>query len=387
MKSTKLLVLALSLTFATAYAQTGDEQVLNSAPINVDGYLAEDKPVTDGELEAIRSELSKQKQGTQLNKEKAKNLGKLTQQTEKLLDSQDEYIDSKVESTKAIKEFNSKYEENQKKLRCILEELNTPECDPYKKDYHKKKQVEVEAPVEEVQEVKVAQAAPVVSTAEIAPADLEKPFEEIKLLPYAGGTTFNGEKESLETELSAGLRLESNITNRFSMGFGFNYNQMKTNDFANNMGYMNQGYFGQYGVQGREIQYNSMGMDFYGKFFITKGERFRPYLGAGLGYNRATMKYNDNSSYFDPMNAYNYGSEEYKASFATGQLMVGTEIMVTRGFGINIEAQYATGLGNSSSNSAKNTATSPDQARLKDLGSEITNSNMLSIFAGAVVVF
>lgn len=386
MKSTKLLVLALSLTFATAYAQTGDEQVLNSAPINVDGYLAEDKPVTDGELEAIRSELTKQKQGTQLNKEKAKNLGKLTQQTEKLLDSQDEYIDSKVESTKAIKEFNSKYEENQKKLRCILEELDTAECEPYKKDYHKKKQVEVEP--EEVQEVKVAQAAPVVSTAEIAPTDLEKPFEEIKLLPYAGGTTFNGEKESLETELSAGLRLESNITTRFSMGFGFNYNQMKTNDFANNLGYMNQGYFGQYGQQGREIQYNSMGVDFYGKFFITKGERFRPYLGAGLGYNRANMKYNDNANYFDYMNAYSYGSEEYKASFATGQLMVGTEIMVTRGFGINIEAQYATGLGNSlSSNSSKNTATSPDQARLRDLGDEIVNSNMLSIFAGAVVVF
>jgi hypothetical protein len=388
MKSTKLLVLALSLTFATAYAQTtGDERVLNSAPINVDGYLAEDKPVTDGELESIRSELNKQKMGTQLNKEKAKDLGKLTKQTEKLLDSQDEYIDSKVESTQAIKEFNSKYEDNQKKLRCIIEELDTEECEPYKKNYRKKKQVEVEAPVEE-EEVKVAQAAPVVSTAELAqPTDLEKPFEEIKLLPYAGGTTFNGEKESLETELSAGLSLESNITNRFSMGFGFNYNQMKTNDFANNMGYMNQGYFGQYGQQGREIQYNSMGMDFYGKFFITKGERFRPYVGAGLGYNRATMKYNDNSNYFDPMNAYNYGSEEYKASFATGQLMVGTEIMVTRGFGINVEAQYATGLGNSSSNSAKNTATSPDQARLKDLGSEITNSNMLSIFAGAVVVF
>jgi hypothetical protein len=388
MKSTKLLVLALSLTFATAYAQTtGDERVLNSAPINVDGYLAEDKPVTDGELEAIRSELNKQKMGTQLNKEKSKDLGKLTKQTEKLLDSQDEYIDSKVESTQAIKEFNSKYEDNQKKLRCIIEELDTEECEPYKKNYRKKKQVEVEAP-EEVQEVKVAQAAPVVSTAELAqPTDLQKPFEEIKLLPYAGGTTFNGEKESLETELSAGLRLESNITTRFSMGFGFNYNQMKTNDFANNMGYMNSGYMGQYGQQGREIQYNSMGMDFYGKFFITKGERFRPYVGAGLGYNRATMKYNDNSNYFDPMNAYNYGSEEYKASFATGQLMVGTEIMVTRGFGINIEAQYATGLGNSAGNSAKNTSTSPDQARLKDLGKEITTSNMLSLFAGAVVVF
>lgn len=387
MKTTKLLVLALSLTFATAYAQTmGDERVLNSAPINVDGYLAEDKPVTDGELESIRSELNKQKMGTQLNKEKAKDLGKLTKQTEKLLDSQDEYIDSKVESTQAIKEFNNKYEENQKKLRCIIEELDTEECEPYKKNYNKKKQVT--APAEEVQEVKLAQAAPVVSTAEIASSDLGKPFEEIKLLPFAGGTTFNGETESLETELSAGLRLESNITSRFSMGIGFNYNQMKTNDFANNLGYMNTGYYGQFGQEGREIQYKSMGLDLYGKFFITKGERFRPYIGGGLGYNRATMKYNDNQDYFDPMLAYSYGSEEFNASFATGQLMLGTEIMVTPGFGINIEAQYATGLGDSlSSNSKRNTTTSPDQARLKDLGGEIVNSNMLSIFAGAVVIF
>lgn len=387
MKTTNLLVLALSLTFATAYAQVdGDERVLNSAPINVDGYLAEERPVTDGELEGIRSELNKQKQGTQLNKEKAKNLGKLTQQTEKLLESQDEYIDQKVESTKAIKEFNSKYEENQKKLRCIMEELNTAECEPYKKHYHKSRKVEAE-PVE--QEIKVAQAAPVVSTAELAaPADLERPFEEIKLIPFAGATTFNGEKESLETELSAGLRLESNITTRFSFGIGFNYNQMKTNDFANGANYMNPGYYGIYGNQGREIQYKSMGLDLYGKFFITRGERFRPYLGAGLGYNRASMKYNDNNPYYDMMNAYNYGSEEFNASFATGQLMIGTEIMVTRGFGINIEAQYATGLGDSlSSNSKKNLSTNPDQARLKDLGNEVINSNQLSIFAGAVVIF
>ena len=108
MKTRNLLVLALAMSFATAYAQQGEEQVLNSAPINVDGYLAEEKPVTDGELESIRGELKKQKMGTQLNKEKAKDLGKLTNQTEKLLESQDEYIDQKIESTQAIKEFNNK---------------------------------------------------------------------------------------------------------------------------------------------------------------------------------------------------------------------------------------------------------------------------------------
>lgn len=388
MKKKTLAVLALTLSFATAYAQNqGEEQVLNSAPINVDGYLHEDKPVTDGELESIRSELNKQKTGTQLNKQKAKDLGKLTQQTEKLLESQDEYIDQKIESTNAIKEFNNKYEEGQKKLKCILEESDSEECEPYKNKYKKNKRVETESQPEEVQEVKTAQAAPVVSTAEVsAPALSGAAFEEIKLLPYAGATTYSGKKENLETELTAGLRLESNITTRFAMGVGFNYNQLKTNDFANGTNYMNTGYYGAYGAQGREIQFKSMGLDLYGKFFITNGERFKPYVGAGLGYNRSTMKYNDNNPYFN--NYGFYGSEEYNTSFVTGQLMLGSQIMVTNNFGLNIEGAYATGLGSSlSSKASKNYGTSPDQARLRDLGDEIINSNMLSIFAGAVFKF
>lgn len=382
MKSKNLVVLALSLTFSAAYAQQTEEQVLNSAPINVDGYLAEERPVTDGELEQIRSELNKQKSGTQLNKEKAKDLGKLTNQTEKLLESQDEYIDQKIESTRAIKDFNDKYEEGQKKLKCIMEESDSAECEPYKNKYEKNR-----AKNEEVQEVSVQQAAPAV-TSSSSLSNGSRSFETIKLLPFAGGTTFNGEVEQLETELSAGLRLESNITSRFSMGVGFNYNQLKTNDFANNFGYMSSPtYMNAFG-QGREIQYRSMGLDIYGKFFVTSSERFRPYLGAGLGYNRANMKYNDNNSVFDPGLAYSYGSEDYNTSFVSGSLMVGSEIMVTKGFGLNIEGGYSTGLGNSlSSRSAKNGGTSPDQTRLRDLGQEIINADALSIFAGAIVVF
>jgi opacity protein-like surface antigen len=387
MKTKNLMVLALTMSFASAYAQS-DERVLNSDPINVDGYLAEDRPVTDGELEQIRSELKKQKTGTQLNKEKAKDLNKLTNQTEKLLESQDEYIDKKIESTQAIKEFNQKYEENQKKLRCIMEESNSPECDPYKKSYQKKKQARDEV----AQEVNVAQAAPVVSTTNIASAPAGNAFEVIKLLPYAGGTSYNGKIEQLEAELAAGLRLESNVTSRFSMGIGFNFAQLKTNDFANNSPWMRQGtnYFGAFGAQGREIAFRTMGIDLYGKFFITQGERFRPYLGAGLGYNRSNMRYSENNPFTQTWMGANqqFGNEEYRTSYATGTLMAGSEIMITRGFGLNIEAAYGTGLGNSlSSESAKNPFNSPDQRRLRDLGDEIINANALSIFAGAVIIF
>ena len=375
MKTKTLLVLALTLSFATAYAQN-EEQVLNSAPINVDGYLAEERPVTDGELEQIKGEIRKQKNEVHLNKEKSKGFKELSKTTEKLSETTEEYLDEKKDAQKDIAEYNAK-------IKCLMEENPGADCDKYIK----------REPV--VQEVAVAQAAPVATSAENFPVGPSgKPFETIKLLPYIGGTQFNGKVEQLEAELAGGLRLESNISTRFSMGIGLNYTSLKTQDFANN-GFAqqpayNQGYYGAagYGMAGREIQYSSMGFDIYGKFFITQGERFRPYLGAGLGYNRASMNYTENNQYQTPNTNLMFGDEKFQTSFFKASLSAGTEIMITRGFGLNIEAGYATGLGNSvSSQNAKSPINSPDQQRLRQLGEEIINASAISIFAGAVIIF
>jgi hypothetical protein len=62
--------------------------------------------------------------------------------------------------------------------------------------------------------------------------------------------------------------------------------------------------------------------------------------------------------------------------------------MITRGFGLNIEAAYSSGLGSSLNSKASRSFTnSPDQMRLRELGTEIINANALSIFAGAIVAF
>lgn len=377
MKSKSVLLLALALSVSTVYAQS-EEQVLNSDPIDVDGYLKE-RQVTDGELEQIRSEIRKQKNEVQLNKDKSKGYKELSKTTEKLSDVTEEYIDEKKSAQKDIAEYNAK-------IKCLMAETPGKDCDKYVRN----RSAEVQQ--EEIQEVKVVQAAPAAATSlgEVSVAqDLNNPMEEIKLIPYAGATQYNGEIEQLEAELSAGLKLEANITSRFSMGFGFNYAQLKTQDFANN-GFNNQSWSGNYnnfyGMEGREIQYKSMGLDVYGKFFITRGERFRPYVGAGLGYNRATMKYSNNDPY--QFNSFNFGNEVYTNSFATGTIMIGTEVMVTRSVGILVEGSATSGLGSSlSSQNAKNQVNNPDQARLQELGDEIINANALSIFAGAVVTF
>lgn len=375
-KTLALLVLA-SLSFG-AVAQ---DDVLNSAPIDVDGYL-HDKPVTDGELEQIKNEHGKQKNITQLNKEKSKELGKLSGQTEKLLESQDAYIDSKIESQKAIKEFNRKSAENEKKLKCMLEEDTSPECAKWVK---KRADVPAVAVVED--RVQTAQAAPVV----VAPAPFNdgplNPFEEIKLIPYAGATNYQGSVEKLETEFAGGLKLESNVAPRLSVGIGANYSQFNTEDFGSN--YVGQPYFGgyasMYGAKGRDINFSNMGMEVYSKFFITRGERFRPYIGAGLGYNRMSLKYADNNTYNNFGSS--FGNEETTTGYVTGNLTAGSEVLITRSVGLNVEFQYARGLGGGSADNRQNTFNAPDQRRLQELSDELIEANALSVFAGMVVVF
>jgi len=379
---TMALVVLASLSFG-AIAQ--DDSVLNSAPIDVDGYLHE-KQVTDGELEQIKSELGKQKNATVLNKEKSKEYDKLAGQTEKLLESQDSYIDSKIDSQQTIKEFNKKTAENEKKLKCLLEESTSPDCAKWVKNRKTEEVVE--------DKVVVAQAAPVAQVVAPTPVvsaekDLEIPFEEIKLLPFVGVTNYSGDAEKLETEFAGGVNLESNINRRFSMGIGLNYAQFNTQDFgtgsAYNQPYYGQQYYGFYGAQGREITFSNIGFNAYGKLFITRGERFRPYIGAGLGYSRMSLEYKDQSQFQNF--GQNFGKEELTTGYMTGAFKLGSDVMITRSIGLNLEFQYSKGFGANNTDNGVSPGNAPDQRRLQQLSDDIISSNALSITGGAVIIF
>lgn len=382
MKKSVLAVL-IGLSFSAAYAQTASqEKVLNSDPIDVDGYLAEQR-VTDGELESINSTVKKYQTDNKLYREKAKALNKLTNEAEKIGENAEEKIHANVEAKKAEKKAIEKIKKAEAKLKCLMEENPGPECDQYGMGNQDEVKVQQAAPQ--------TQAAPVAtSETAVASSSTGGMFETIKLLPYAGATTYKGDVESLETSFAGGIRTESQLNNRFSMGIGFNYNQLNTEDFANNQlfnqPFSNQ-YFGAYGLKGRQIDYSSFGLDIYGKFFITNGERFRPYIGAGIGYNRATLQYAGNNQQ-NVFAGSSFGNERYQTSFASGNLMLGSEIMVSKMFGLNIEAGYSTGLGSSlSSQNNQSFVTSPDQRRLNQLGDEIINANALSVNLGLLIVF
>lgn len=385
MKTTKckltraLLVTAVSMaTFTGAFAN-GGQQYNSNDPIQINGYMQDEPAPTDHELESVRNELKKQENTIIINKEKSRNYKKLSKSTEKLADATEEMIEERKESQETIDKYN-------KKIECLMATGYVPGCEEYNKKM-----------VKEQDQVKMVQAAPKVEATVEAPNSGDNFGETIKVLPYSGLTTFITDNEQLEAGLVGGIKVETNVSSRFSVGMGFNYTTFKTQDFANSgcdlapyQGFDGCGYYDSFYDGGREIEYTNMNFDIYSKFFFVKNNRFRPYIGAGLGYNRTTLEYSNNNALPYDYNGYDYrfGKEEVSTSNINLELMLGSEINFTETIGANLELNYIRGLGNNlSSQTGIDPYLAPDQQRLEELSDELAEANILSMFASILIKF
>ena len=116
----------VSAQITTGSSVSDTSNVVNSSVINVDGYVAEEKPVLDAELQQIQSEISRQKTETVLNKEKAKNFKVLKKSVEQLSETTEEYLEEKKAAKAQITEYNLK-------VRCLQSEDTSSECARYNK--------------------------------------------------------------------------------------------------------------------------------------------------------------------------------------------------------------------------------------------------------------
>lgn len=358
-----LISFAFAMTLSTGFAN--DEQYLDSDPIDVNGYVKEEANVTDAELENVKNELRKQKGAIKINKEKGKTYKKLSKSTEKLADVTEEMIEERKESQETIDKYN-------KKIDCLMNDNKGDECAEFVKG----------------DRVSMKQAAPVVQAE--APAPAPRTLGKIKLLPFTGLTTIASENENVEAGISGGIKVESDINDKISVGAGFGYMSLSTQDISGS-GYIAPGYQPYYNdyYSGREIEYKKMNLSLYGKYFMVTASRFRPYIGAGLGYNRTSMEYTDNRS-ANPYNGYNYrfGSEEVIASALNLELMLGSEVTFTDKIGMNVELNYMKGIGSGlSSENGISRYNAPDQQRLEDLSAELNDAHIISLFAGLLVKF
>jgi microcompartment protein CcmL/EutN len=108
----------------SANIPSSESNVVTSTVINVDGYVAEEKPASDPELQQIRSEIERQKTETVLNREKAKNFKVLKKSVEQLSETTEEYLSEKKEAKAQIAEYNLK-------VRCMQTEDTSSECAKY----------------------------------------------------------------------------------------------------------------------------------------------------------------------------------------------------------------------------------------------------------------
>lgn len=106
------------------------EQVVESAPINVDGYMKEkEQPINDPELQTIRSEIQKQKKEIVLNKVKAQKFKELGKSTEQLSETTEEMLLEKRAVQEEIANYNLK-------VKCLSQENPGAECDKFNRRKH-----------------------------------------------------------------------------------------------------------------------------------------------------------------------------------------------------------------------------------------------------------
>ncbi len=406
MNSRDLNVIFLSLFLGTfgAMAQennqngSGSQQIVNKVinysdkPLNIDGQVTETEPATDSELNFINNELKKQKTQIYLNKEKSKGYKNLQNTTETLVGATEDYVTERKSSEAKIKEYN-------KQIKCLLDEnAGDPDCVA-------DKPVIAPAPRVIEQRVKVVQAAPTQVSVKKAPQTEEFSFvDSLKVLGDVGARNYsNGQHfRNLESTPSFGLKVESELNRKVSIGLGLSYHKVKflNDQFSNShdvygYGAYNNGYnqpyynnnYSQFFGNGRSIKMDSIGAELYGKFYLLSNTRLRPYVGVGTNLNRLNLAYDDSyAENFDYQNdTYFFGGENHTTWALGANLKGGVEFSFTRNIGFFVEGSYTKGLTSFGGSNLRDFY--GDEAILRELSVDFARSNAFGVNAGLSITF
>ena len=231
--------------------------------------------------------------------------------------------------------------------------------------------------------------------------------------PHIGLTSFQGDDVDYDSSATLGVSIESLIKDNMAVGIGFSYTSMEVVDpcsAAGTLGYTGYGgypfvgsgygaycsaYTGFYGGQGRTMEYKKISFSVLGKFFFGSGTKIRPYFGFGVGYNRVTMRYENNNNFYGGYSwpgswggNYSYGDEGLTSGYVTGMGIVGGEIAFSESIGMSLELSYSKSVtGSIGRDGKKDIWQSPDQLRLQNVGEAIEEAHQIAMGAGIVIKF
>ncbi|WP_127716221.1 OmpW family outer membrane protein [Halobacteriovorax sp. HLS] len=224
-------------------------------------------------------------------------------------------------------------------------------------------------------------------------AEVKSTEKKNKVIPTVGVLNITGENGlELESSLNIGVAVESQVHERFSVGVGVGFANMGITDVSNQYSgtnptygtYYNPGYTNTYG-QGREMSYKRLSLELTSKFFITTESQIRPFVGAGLGYNRHDLSYDNNTQY--NLGSVQLGNENFASSFVSGSVNAGAEIHFSETIGAGLEFKYMKSFGSSFNSQSASTNTNPDQQRLENVGTAIEEANNMSLNAALIIKF
>ncbi len=277
--------------------------------------------------------------------------------------------------------------------------------------------------MDENQEVSVQQAAPapvatpvpIPEPVVVAPLpEVEKLVRSVTIAPKFGILNVSGEGIDFDSKFSGGLDVSALVGGgRVAIGMSINYSTLNIKQYDKNSynGWNNTpttwGYdpnvwnsmyswYGQnYNNGMRDLSYNHLAIGANAKVYLAVESKVKPYIGVGFILNRASLKYDESKEMtynYDGGYGYNpysakFGDEAYKATYLSGAVGMGIEVMFNDNLGMVADVNYSRGLTSGSSESSASYQYNADQAQLDKIGKAIEDSSFLSIGGGVVVSF
>lgn len=253
-------------------------------------------------------------------------------------------------------------------------------------------------------QISTTQAAPQRVVAPAPIPEVKKAAPRNKIIPFLGVQQYNGDNiDGYESTFNGGLAFETMLNDRVSIGLGVQYTTMGIEDESNQFNNLINcvGCFG-FDTTGDKINYKRLNLNVQGKFFLTTDSIIRPYVGAGLGYNRTTLNYdtksnnNTNTGFGGNFgnNNNNEDGDRVSASNVSGSGLIGGEVNFTDNIGMNLDFRYTRGLTSGFDKDEEeldfNNNTqfgNYDDQVLKNLGSAIEESDEVSLNIGLIIKF
>ncbi|MBK22610.1 MAG: hypothetical protein CME70_01285 [Halobacteriovorax sp.] len=256
--------------------------------------------------------------------------------------------------------------------------------------------------------VQLRQAAPQ-KLAAIAPVAAPKKIRRTSVTPSLGLSQSLGD-DNAESKLNFGINVEHAVHENVSFGLGIGYSKIEFDDRTTNLGFGGINFNNNPDSQSDvDYEYERLNINLNSKFFFTgMDSKFRPYVGAGLGYNRVTVSdtnaandciqengnfgFNNNPSCGNTLFGFNQVEQDSKItdSLFSAKAMIGTDFMINDFIGLNVNFSYTKFLNEAfSANEDDALAASqrPDEENTRKRGKAISEDDVADISAGVVIKF